>query len=67
MRLPNTSKGVLIALGAVAVVVIWLYATTLLTVGLGALLVAVVVYTVYVIGVRVNRFFRDTRILGGRS
>lgn len=62
LELPNTSKGVLIALGAVAVVVIWLYATTLLTVGLGTVVVAIVVYGVYVLGVRLHRFFTNASL-----
>ena len=67
LQTPQTSKGVLIALGAVGLVVVWLYATTLLTVGIGAVVIALLLYTVYVIGVRINRLFRDKRLFGGGS
>ncbi|PCR88694.1 hypothetical protein [Natrinema ejinorense] len=65
LQTPRTGKGVLIALGVVGVVIVWLYATTLLTVVIGATIIAVVLYVLYVLLYRLNRMLRDKRILGG--
>lgn len=54
LQLPSTSKGVLIALGIVAVIIVFFYAGTLLTVLLGAILVALILYTVYIVGRRIH-------------
>lgn len=64
IQTPRTSKGLLIALGVLALIVVWLYATTMLTVALGALVIGVLLYAVYLIGVRIHRFLRDARIFG---
>lgn len=65
MRLPNTGKGVLIALGLLGIAVVYVYATTILTVVIGAVVIAAVLYAVYVILYRLNRLLRDKRVLGG--
>lgn len=59
LQLPSTSKGLLIAIGAIAIIVVFAYATTLLTVALGALIIAVALYVLWVIGVRLHRIATD--------
>ncbi|WP_337653279.1 hypothetical protein [Halomontanus rarus] len=67
IKIPNTSKGVLIALGLLGLIVVWMYAGTLLTVGVGAIIITLGLYALYIVGYRLNRLVRDKRILGGRS
>jgi hypothetical protein len=67
MDLPQTAKGALIGLGILAVLILLVYAASLLSVIIGAVMVAVVLYIVYVIGVRVHRYLRDRPVLRGRG
>lgn len=69
MDIPTTAKGVLIVLGILAVLVLFVYAASLLSVVIGAVLVALTLYIIYIIGVRIHRYARDTPIRpsnGGR-
>lgn len=61
-----TGKGILITLGVLAVAIVWFYATTILTVVFGAIIIAALLYGLYLVAYRTNRLLRDKRVLGGK-
>ncbi|SDJ33192.1 hypothetical protein SAMN05216226_102165 [Halovenus aranensis] len=67
LELPNTSKGVLIALAIIAVVVSALFASTLLTVAVAAVIIAILTYLVYIVGSRIHRWLLNASVTPGRS
>lgn len=64
IRTPSTGKGVLIGLWVLAVLVLLMYASVLLTVVVWAVIVSLVLYVLYLIGVRVHRYLRDVSLRG---
>jgi hypothetical protein len=59
--IPETAKGVLIAAFLSIVLVIAVFTTGLAPVAIGALLAGVVLYALYVVGVRLHRWLLGTR------
>lgn len=62
-----TGKGVLITAGLIAILLVWFYATTLLTVAFGAIVISALLYALYLVAYRTNRVLRDKRLLGGKQ
>lgn len=56
--LPSTAKGVLIALAVLALLVVAVYAGTTLTVAVGAVVIAVLAYGIYVLGYRLDHLLK---------
>lgn len=63
---PKTVKGFVVSVGIILAVVVFLFTTNLAAFVVGTLIVAAVLYLLYVIGVRGHQYAINGRAGGGR-
>jgi hypothetical protein len=56
MMIPTSGKGLLIAIGVVAAILLWPFVHMVLSWGIGVGIIAAVLYIAYVVGARAHRW-----------